>query len=180
VNRVQLSHVLRAAARVANNNEIVVIGSQSILGSFDERELPLEATMSMEADICFLSDIDEFSSDLVDGSIGELSSFHEAFGYYAQGVSLTTAVLPSGWQDRVVAYREGDYEPSLAVCLDPHDLVVSKLVAGRQKDVEFAKALLDVGLVSEELLLERAEMLDRPGSVIKRIQSTINRLKTSD
>lgn len=131
MNRTQLSHVLRAAARIANDPEIIVIGSQAILGGFDEAILPLEVTMSIEADLAFRSDPDEHKSDLVDGLLGELSPFHEKFGYYAQGVSMTTAILPAGWEDRVVPYREGDFAPSLAICLDPHDLVVSKLVAGR-------------------------------------------------
>lgn len=180
MNREQLSHILRSAARVANDPEIIVIGSQSILASFDDADLPNEVTLSMEADICFRNDTDERNSDRVDGSIGELSSFHEEFGYYAQGVAITTAILPNGWEDRVVAYREGDFEPSRAVCLDPHDLVVSKLVAGRQKDIEFAKALLEAGLISARVLLERAELLDRPKSVINRVRSTIVRLSTFD
>jgi hypothetical protein len=35
-------------------------------------------------------------ADKVDGAIGELSTFHETSGYYAQGVSVSTAILPSG------------------------------------------------------------------------------------
>jgi hypothetical protein len=30
---------------------------------------------------------------------------HETFGYYAQGVSVTTAVLPAGWRERLVMFR---------------------------------------------------------------------------
>ncbi|MHB1090295.1 MAG: DUF6036 family nucleotidyltransferase [Ilumatobacteraceae bacterium] len=176
VNRRQLSHVLRAASRVAADPEVIVIGSQAILGSFDDADLPMEATRSMEADLAFRDDIDDRKSDLVDGSIGELSSFHERFGYYAQGVSIATAVVPSGWDDRVVAYMEADSAPSHAICLDPHDLVVSKLVAGRQKDIEFAKALLEASLISVKLLVERAEMLEVPRAVITRVRSTIDRL----
>lgn len=142
VNRAQLSHVLRAASRVADDPNIIVIGSQAILGSFSDADLPSEATRSMEVDLAFRNDTDDRKSDLVDGSIGGLSPFHEKFGYYAQGVSLATAVVPSGWADRVVAYREADSAPNRAICLDPHDLVVSKLVAGRQKDIEFVKPCL--------------------------------------
>lgn len=69
--------------------------------------------------------------------------------------------------------------PSRAICLDPHDLVVSKLVAGRQKDIEFTKALLKAGLISESLLVERAELLDMPRAVITRVQSAISRLTDS-
>jgi hypothetical protein len=44
-------------------------------------------------------------------------------------------------------------------CLEPHDLVVSKLVAGRDKDFEFAHALLAQGLVRAQTLIERAAQL---------------------
>ena len=60
-------------------------------------------------------------------------------------------------------------------CLDAHDLVVSKLVAGREKDRIFASALLSVGLVSKETLLDRAKMLDVPGAVIRRVCASIKR-----
>lgn len=45
------------------------------------------------------------------------------------------------------------------MCLDKHDLVVSKLVAMRQKDFLFAAALLDAGLVDVAVLHERAAAL---------------------
>ncbi len=31
--------------------------------------------------------------------------FHATYGYYAQGVSDSTAVLPHGWQDRLVRFE---------------------------------------------------------------------------
>jgi len=42
-----------------------------------------------------------------------------------------------------------------AWCLEPHDLWVSKAIAGRPKDVEFCRALLDRGLVRGARLRER-------------------------
>ena len=57
----------------------------------------------MEADIAFFDDPADVKADQVDGAIGELSAFHETFGYYAQGVSVSTAVLPEGWRNRVIA-----------------------------------------------------------------------------
>jgi hypothetical protein len=50
-----------------------------------------------------LDDPTDAKADQVDGAIGELSAFHETFGYWAQGVSVSTAVLPEGWRDRVIA-----------------------------------------------------------------------------
>jgi hypothetical protein len=152
-----------------------VIGSQAILGSYSEEQLPTEAVLSMEADIAFRDDPDEKKSDAVDGVIGEGSSFHSMNSYYAQGVSVSTAKLPSGWESRVIAYNRSDAEPSRAVCLDPHDLVVSKLVAERQKDTDFATALIAAGLVGPEILHERAAVLPLPGGVIRRVQDTIGR-----
>lgn len=175
MNRKELSHLLRAAARIADDPEILVLGSQAILGTYDDQCLPAAVTMSVEADFAFRIDPNEVKADKVDGDIGELSSFHEEFGYYAQGVSLSTAVLPSGWEARLVRYDQPDAEPSDAVCLDAHDLVVSKLCAGREKDKEFASALLSAGLISERILLERAAMLDVPGAVIARVRAMILR-----
>jgi hypothetical protein len=92
VTREELAHILRAASQIAEDNEIVVLGSQSILGSFEADDLPDEATRSIEADIAFMDDPDENKSDLVDGGIGEESSFHEMYGYYGQGLSIATAL----------------------------------------------------------------------------------------
>jgi hypothetical protein len=41
-------------------------------------------------------------ADLIDGSIGEGSPFHELYGYYAQGVGEQTATLQTGWRDRLI------------------------------------------------------------------------------
>ena len=40
-------------------------------------------------------DADGSKADLIDGSIGEASLFQETFGFYAHGVSVTTALLPT-------------------------------------------------------------------------------------
>jgi hypothetical protein len=40
VNREQLAHVLRSAATIAADPDILVVGSQAILGTYDHRALP--------------------------------------------------------------------------------------------------------------------------------------------
>lgn len=84
-----------------------------------------EAERSIEVDVVPLDDPDGRKADLVDGSIGEASMFHEAFGIYAQGVVETTAILPDGWRERLVRYDE-PASGMVAWCLDLHDLWVSK------------------------------------------------------
>lgn len=124
MNREELAHILRAAARIAQDPDVLVIGSQSILGSYSEGDLPEEAWISREVDIAFFDDPDEVKSNAVDGAIGEGSHFDQQFGIYGQGVSVSTAVLPDGWRDRLVPYDRVDARPSRALCLDAHDLVV--------------------------------------------------------
>jgi len=169
MKRDELAHILRAASRIVGEHDIVVIGSQSILGSFTEDQLPEPAVASIEADLAFLDDPDNRKSDEVDGAIGEDSQFHATFGYYGQGVSVSTATLPAGWHDRIVVFDTADTEPGRGLCLEPHDLVVSKLVAGREKDFEFASALLRAGLIDSELLKQRAELLDTVPAVRRRV-----------
>ncbi len=135
MRREQLEHILRAAAQVIKQKDLLVIGSQSVLASWDETKLPPEAVRSIEADVAPLDGDDE-KSDLIDGSLGEGSQFHETFGIYAQGVSLKTAVLPEGWRDRLVKLDNPSTYPGRGLCLDPHDCVLSKMVAGRQKDYD--------------------------------------------
>jgi hypothetical protein len=104
-----LHHVLRAASRIVEDNEILVIGSQAVLGNIPEDQLPSEAIRSIEADLVFLNDEDESKSDSVDGAIGELSQFHNLHGYYGQGVSLETPVLPQGIGHVVRKTRSGNW-----------------------------------------------------------------------
>ena len=173
MNREQLAHILRAAARVTDDPEIVVIGSQAILGTWDDDELPEEATLSVEADVAFRVDPDEAKADAVDGAIGELSAFHETFGYYGQGVVVKTATLPEGWEDRVVAFDRADADPASGVCVEAHDLVISKLVAGREKDRSFATALIHAELLDVTLLLERAGQIPMPEAVKERVRDQV-------
>ncbi len=92
MRREQLEHVLRAACSVVDGDTALVIGSQAILASFPDDVLPPAVARSIEVDVAFFDDPGEEKAELVDAAIGELSRFHETFGYYAQGVSVTTAV----------------------------------------------------------------------------------------
>lgn len=173
MNREQLAHVLRAAANATGEVDILVIGSQAILGSFDDDDLPIEATRSIEADLGFLHDTSEELSDQIDGSIGEMSPFYDAFGYYGQGISVTTAVLPSGWRSRLVKFESEATWPARGWCLEPHDLVIAKLVRGDPKDYDFAAALRSIAAVDPSVLAERLGATDITEPVRRRIHRWI-------
>ena len=159
MRREQLEHVLRAASTIVGERDVLVIGSQAVLGTIPDADLPMEATTSIEADLAFFDDPADAKADQVDGAIGELSRFHEMYGYYAQGVSVSTAIVPFGWRERLVTLETPNTEPARGLCLEPHDCVVSKLVAGRWKDRDFASALLREHLIDADILIERIDLL---------------------
>jgi hypothetical protein len=156
MQRSQLEHLIRAAAEITNEYEFVVIGSQSIVGAVDSP--PVQCLLSMEADIYPLRNPE--LADLIDGAIGELSPFHQHFGYYAQGVGPRTAHLPRGWQQRLVRLQTAGTNGRVAYCLDPIDLFVSKACAAREKDAVFDRALLASGVVDLAAALRRAGELE--------------------
>jgi hypothetical protein len=173
MNRQQLAHLLRAACQISGDPRVVVMGSQSILGTYDEDDLPPEATASIEADIAFLDDPDHEKADRVEGVIGELSLFHEEYGVYADGFRVQTAILPEGWQDRLVGWPLKSSEPSEPVFLDPHDVAIAKLAAYRDKDRAFVDALLRARMLDAATLRERVDML--PDDVDPRYTPRIHR-----
>jgi hypothetical protein len=160
MTRAQLEHVIRAAAAIADDAEIVVVGSQAVLGQFPDA--PPELLVSMEADVYPRNHPER--AELIEGAIGELSPFHETFGYYADGVSPGTATLPAGWESRLVALSVGAIGGGTVhgFCLEIHDLCLSKWVAGREKDHEFVRAAVRHGLVQLSMLLPRLATLPVP------------------
>jgi len=165
MNRSQLEHLIRAASTIANETELLIIGSQAILGSYPDA--PNSLLRSMEADIVPLYAPE--LADLIDGSIGEGSPFHATFGYYAQGVGLETAVLAPGWRDRLVPIRNDATRGATGWCIEVHDLVLAKLVAGRAKDLDFAVEAARAGLCAVDELRRRLaslELDDRLGAAV--------------
>ena len=159
MKREQFEHAIRAAGAVLGTRDVLVIGSQALHASVTG-ELPIEAERSVEVDVAAMQgDPDGTKADLIDGSIGEASMFHSTFGYYAQGVVQSTAQLPAGWRERLVRFETPATTGVVAWCLEPHDLWVSKAIAGREKDLEFCRALVERGLVQRERLRQRIAMM---------------------
>ncbi len=156
MNREQLEHVIRAAASISGEDRIVIIGSQAILGCFPNA--PATLLMSMEAD-AFPENAPE-KSDIIDGCIGELSPFHETYGYYVHGVGPETATLPQQWRSRLVAVQSPATYGCVGLCLSPADLAASKLLAGRPKDIEYVRTMVAELLVSVAEILELAPELE--------------------
>lgn len=163
MRRKEFEHVIAAAAAVTGQDEIVVIGSQAVLGT--DPDPPEAMTRSIEVDVYPLRAPQKAIE--IDGALGDGSQFHRTFGYYAHGVGPETAVAPRGWQDRLVRVpipaRPSDQRPATALCLEIHDLVLAKCMAGRDRDWEFADAAVEGGLARVDELARRATLLERSG-----------------
>ena len=147
----QLDLILDAVGLVLGEQRVIVIGSQAVLANLDTP--PAEAVVSIEADIIPLDDPDGRKADLIDGAIGELSEFQNRWGVYAQGVGMRTAKLPAGWLDRLVPRTSP--RGTVGLCLEIHDLAVSKLCAGRQRDFPFVDALIAAGALDVSTAVQR-------------------------
>lgn len=174
--REHFEHVIAAAANVTGQDEFVVIGSQAVLGSHADPPEPM--IRSLEVDV--YPKLDPALADRIDGALGDGSQFQRTYGYYAHGVGPETAKAPSGWQDRLVRVpvpaRQGSGRSPVAWCLEMHDLVLAKLVAGRDRDQEFASAALDAGLVSADTLSARVPDLPVPAATREHVVTLVRGL----
>jgi hypothetical protein len=175
MQRVDLEHVIGAAANVLGEDSFVVIGSQAILGACPDA--PETLLRSMEVDL-FPKDNPGRAAE-IDAALGDGSPFHEAFGYYAHGVGPKTAKAPAGWEDRLVEIdippRIGSRQAPKAYCLEPHDLVLAKCAAGRDRDWEFAREAIRGSVVEPATLIARADTLplreDQRISIRRRLEA---------
>jgi hypothetical protein len=148
----QLKKILRAARGITEQDEFYVIGSAAILGCIDSPENHL-LSRSIEADLIAING-DADLADLLSVMIGELSPFHDQYDVYADGVTFDTPKFaPKGWQERAIPVHYEDIGVT-ARFMDLHDLLLSKLGAGRPKDLEFCQELVATGYVQQNRLLE--------------------------
>lgn len=67
-------------------------------------------------------------------------------------------VLPTGWRERLHTL-EDENGNVVADVVDIHDVAVSKLIAGREKDYVFLKELIMREYISIGVFLERAKLI---------------------
>lgn len=132
LRRPDLDHILRAAASLSGHARFVMVGTGAVIAT--ARHIPLAMMLTEEIDI-YVEDADDpdWVSDLIDASIGRYSQFHKTFGYYGDGVSSRTAVMPVDWRSRAVEYVTPD-RLATALCPSAEDIAVAKLCAWREKD----------------------------------------------
>jgi hypothetical protein len=164
MDREQLEHAIRAACNISEDDELYIFGSQAILGQYPDAAQSLRR--SIEVDVSPKNKPEMV--DKIDGALGENSPFHKTHGFYVHGVSLETAVLPEGWEERTIAISDYLDERKKGRCLEAHDLAASKLIAFREKDRYFVRTLLMEGLVQLSVLPTRLEAIGNHQNVRER------------
>jgi hypothetical protein len=157
VKKQHLEHLLRAAGKIVGDHQFIVIGSQSLHGKYPD--LADDLIVSFEADLISKNRPNE--TDRLN-SIGIDSPFHHEFGFYADPVDINTAILPKGWQGRLVNLESPETDGVTGLCLEPHDLAISKYVARREKDILFNREIVRRGLLNKSTLLELLNATDIP------------------
>jgi hypothetical protein len=103
--RDQLEHANRTACQITGLTEVIIVGSQAILGTYTDVDLPFYATRSLDIDVLPVAD-DEGEiarlADEIEGVAGELSSFAQLHAFGIDGVDLQTSALPDGWRGRLI------------------------------------------------------------------------------
>lgn len=143
--------------QIISRTEVIVVGSQAILGTYREGVLPAAATMSLEIDILPIARDNEETSrlaDLIEGAAGEFSPFEILHGFYLDGVGMATSTLPAGWRERLVGVSNANTaapggEPQFTGwCLDKEDLcVASSARCGRRIRISWPPSFMPVSSV---------------------------------
>jgi hypothetical protein len=165
----QLQHVIAEIGRRFGLNEVFIIGSAAILAVLPN---PPEGELTATRDVDVIPPDDERLADQISFVIGEASDFEVEYGYYAQGVtSRTPRYAPRDWKARAIPVR---VQGCTGWCMSPEDLILSKLGAGPEKDLAFARSVAKLGLVQRNALTDLLQVIDCSEQERKRIAERVS------
>jgi hypothetical protein len=169
MRRAELEHVIRATAAVAEDQDLVIVGSQAILGQFPDP--PAGMLVSREADV--YSRTHPERQDEIEGALGGGSYFESTFGYYAHAVGPERAKVPAGWERRLIPICNENTGGATGWCLEIHDLLLSKCAAGRERDWEFAEEALRYGLAEPGELRTRLDGMPLAAAELRALRRSV-------
>lgn len=152
-----LKHMAGAALALTHSGRIIVFGSSSLLGSIPDADQRFELIRrSLDADF-ILDPFDEQIARVAHDALGADTEFEREFGYHADIVRpMAFENFPPGWEGRLLPL-DGC---AGVFCLEPHDMAVAKLFAGRAKDITLLAELIRENLLNVEVLAKR--LFDTP------------------
>lgn len=146
-----LQELFNQARKLTQHTEFVVVGSLSILGVAQGREIPARMLVSIDVD-CYTRQDPGRVFELTQ-SLGEGSPFDASHGYFLDPISPELPTLPAQWEYRLVKVplRNG----IVVFFLDLNDAAVSKYARGEPRDREWIQAGLAAGLLSAPTIESR-------------------------
>ena len=148
---VQLQALFDEARKLTKHTEFVVVGSLSILGIVQGRDIPAEMLMSIDVDCYFNRDPGRIFE--LKGTLGEGSHFEGEHGYYLDPIAPEVPTLPEQWQFRLI--RVPLERDIVVLFLDPNDAAVSKYARCDVRDRKWIRAGLKAGLLSAPIIESR-------------------------
>ncbi len=149
----------------------LIVGSQAI---FAVTDFPPEIVRrSVECDYLLQKDLANLRPILTE-KLGIFSDYQQQTGFFADILGLAT-----DWEKRLVELKNNKSE-TIAFCVEIHDVAVSKLMAGREKDFEFLLVSFQSDYLKVETFVERAEMiLTSPSSeaLLPRVKNLIEKFE---
>ena len=139
------------ARRLTGHSEFVVVGSLSILGIMEGKNVPPRMLMSIDVD-CFTRNDPDRIFELRE-ALGEGSPFEVAHGFYLDPISPKVPTLPVHWEHRLIEVPLAN--GIIVFFLDPNDAAVSKYARGEPRDREWIQAGLEAALLSAPIIESR-------------------------
>lgn len=146
-----LFELVRQIKVITSDEMPIIVGSQAVHLVTD---FPPEIIQqSIECDFLFSSGKSETRIE-INKKLGVFSNFQLEYGFYADALGLATVILPTGWRERLQPFKDESGE-IIALVAEIHDIAVSKLIAGREKDFLFLKELFLREFIEIDIFIKR-------------------------
>jgi len=165
-----LIHLAKAAASLAPDKSFIVFGSSSAFGTFPNLADSVSTyEQTLDADLVF-EPLDEETWSHLRAALGKESPFFESHGYYADiNGPRAFECFPADFRDRLVPLAD---VPNV-FAIEPNDMAVAKLIAGREKDVRLLSILLAGGYLNEAAIRTRLWNMEMSDKLIVKVDLTL-------
>ena len=141
-----LTFILEKARATAPDAALIVFGSTSAFATWPDLADQVHTYLQTRDTDLVLNPWEPDTARRLHQAIGRLSPFEQDHGFYADIISPAVfSNFPADFRDRLIPLPGC---PNVTA-LDPHDMAVAKLFAGRPKDLQLLSILLATGRLDE-------------------------------
>jgi hypothetical protein len=163
VRKSDLFELIRQIKTLLSDETPIIVGSQAVhlVTNFP----PEIVQYSIECDFLIIGGKGETRAE-INKKFGVFSNFQLEKGFYADALGLATVILPTNWQERLQSLKDETGE-TIGLVAEIHDIAVSKLIAGREKDFQLLKELFTREFIKIDIFIERVLLIkDMPQNAV--------------